>query len=295
MNTFDYKHYRERKSHGTEAFPYTTYLCTIPLDFTSVSAHWHDEMEIVYIKKGQGLVVVDFEQFHVSAGSILFILPGQVHSIEQAEQFSMEYENILFKTDMLLAKETDACNVNYFLPLLNGSLRIPTHFTKETGHYSEIAACIDGADEICKTNPPAYQLAIKGQLFLLFYTLFSGCATTDSPYKDTKSLEKMKKVIPYIEQNYMEKITIEDIANELGLSQSHFMKFFKNTTGITFIDYLNEYRLTMAAKLLVSSDLPILDIAVDVGFENLSYFNRLFKKRFAMTPRDYRKKAVGTS
>ena len=83
---------------------------------------------------------------------------------------------------------------------------------------------------------------------------------------------------------------IADMAKEAGLSQSHFMKFFKNTMGTSFIDYLNDYRLTMVSRLLVSSESSILDIAAESGFDNLSYFNRMFKKRFGMTPREYRKK-----
>ena len=59
--------------------------------------------------------------------------------------------------------------------------------------------------------------------------------------------------------------------------------------GTSFIEYLNEYRLTMASRLLLSSDASILDIANEVGFDNLSYFNRLFKKRFLTTPSNYRK------
>ena len=100
----------------------------------------------------------------------------------------------------------------------------------------------------------------------------------------------MKLILKYVENNYMNKITIEDIANEVGLSQSHFMKYFKNSMGTSFIDYLNEYRLTMASRLLISSESSILDIAAEVCYENLSYFNRTFKKRFEMTPREYRKK-----
>lgn len=103
-------------------------------------------------------------------------------------------------------------------------------------------------------------------------------------------LRKMKLILKYVENNYMEKITIEDIANEVDLSQSHFMKYFKNTMGTSFVDYLNEYRLTMASRLLISSDSSILAIASEVGFENLSYFNRIFKKRFGQTPREYRRR-----
>ena len=100
----------------------------------------------------------------------------------------------------------------------------------------------------------------------------------------------MKLILKYVENNYMEKITIEDIANEVDLSQSHFMKYFKNTMGTSFVDYLNENRLTMASRLLISSDSSILAIASEVGFENLSYFNRIFKKRFGQTPREYRRR-----
>ena len=101
----------------------------------------------------------------------------------------------------------------------------------------------------------------------------------------------MKLILKYVENNYMDKITIEDIANEVNLSQSHFMKYFKNTMGSSFIDYLNEYRLTIASRLLISSESSILDIAAEVGFDNLSYFNRIFKKRFNQTPSAYRKRS----
>jgi AraC-like DNA-binding protein len=288
MNILEYENYQEKKPHGSEAFPYITYPCSIPLDFTGVPTHWHDEMELIYIKKGTGIITVDLEQYQVYAGSILLIIPGQLHSISQYESDSMEYENIIFKPEILLTKQADTCNGDYFLPLLDGTLQLPTLFEPQMPHYSQIASCIDSADDICKTCPAAYQLVIKGQLYLLFYTLFSQYCQKQVRRKDSKSLDKMKQIIKYIENNYMEKITIETMAKELDLSQSHFMKFFKNTMGTTFIDYLNDYRLTMASRLLVSSESSVLYIATEVGFDNLSYFNRLFKQRFTVTPREYR-------
>ena len=87
----------------------------------------------------------------------------------------------------------------------------------------------------------------------------------------------------------MNRISIYDVASLLDYSESHFMRYFKNTMGTSFIDYLNEYRLTMASRLLVTSDSSILDIANEVGFDNLSYFNRSFKKKYNTTPLRYRK------
>lgn len=79
------------------------------------------------------------------------------------------------------------------------------------------------------------------------------------------------------------------MAEACGFSQSHFMKFFKATIGVPFTAYLNDYRLTMASRLLLSSEDSILTIAGDTGFDNLSYFNRTFKQRFGMTPSRFRR------
>ena len=262
MNILEYENYQEKKSHGSESFPYITYPCSIPLDFERVPAHWHDETEIIYIKKGCGLITVDLEEYPVQEGSILLILPGQVHSIEQYLDYKMEYINIIFKLEMLLAKQTDICNSRYFTPLLDGTLRLTTHFTPGMPFYNEVAGCINAADEVCRTNPPAFQLVIKGQLFLLFSILISNCCETSASRKNQKSLEKMKRIIKYIETNYASKISIEEMADALDLSQSHFMKFFKNTMGTTFTEYLNDYRLTMASRLLISSEASILDLSL---------------------------------
>ena len=103
-----------------------------------------------------------------------------------------------------------------------------------------------------------------------------------------KNIEKLKSVIKYVELNYASPMTIAEMADLAGFSESHFMKFFKNTMGVPFTSYLNSYRLTMAGRLLLQSDDTILSIATEVGFDNLSYFNRTFKKQYGMTPSAYR-------
>ena len=84
-------------------------------------------------------------------------------------------------------------------------------------------------------------------------------------------------------------MTVKEIADRVEFSESHFMRYFKDNMGTSFVDYLREYRLTMAARLLVASDATILSIAEEVGFDNLSYFNRAFKKHYGVTPSQYRR------
>lgn len=288
MNILEYENYHEKKTHVDVNFPYNTYICSIPLDFERVPLHWHDEMEIVYIKKGQGMVTVEFNQYKVTKDTIVIILPGQLHSIEQCENDAMEYENIIFDAAMLFSKKEDSSSIDFLRPLLNGQIIVPTVYSSISNHYDAIADCMDACDEICKTKPEGYELFVKGKLFELFFVLSNRCRIEEGT-RGVASLGKMKVIMKYVENHYRDKITISDVAKQVEFSESHFMRYFKEVMGSSFIQYLKDYRLTMAARLLLASDESILMIAEEVGFDNLSYFNRAFKKKYAMTPREYRK------
>ena len=289
MNIIEYENYHEEKTHGELEFPYNTYICSIPLDFPTVPLHWHEELELIYIKKGEGVVTVDFKSHHVTGPTIVLILPGQLHSIDQYEDSKMEYENIIFNVNMLLSRKKDSASLDYIEPLLNGKITVPTVFTPVYPYYEDIASPIDACDEICKTKPQGYQLYIKSMLFMFFYVLNNRCRNLTNPPKNKMALDKMKIVLKYVENNYADKITIPKIAEIAGFSESHFMRYFKETMGTSFIEYLKDYRLTMAARLLQSSDDSVLVIAEEVGFDNLSYFNRSFKAKYQVTPSKYRK------
>ena len=287
MNVLEYENYQEKNSHVDRDFPYNTLLCSIPLDFQEVPLHWHEEMEIIYIKKGHGYVTVDFKQYKVSGSTIVLILPGQLHSIEQYDDLSMEYENIIFNVGMLLPRIEDISSTNFLRPFLNGQITVSSVYSIVSEHYDALAACLDACDEINKTKPEGYDLYIKGKLFEFFFVLSNRCRNEKNP-RTIKSLGKIKIILKFVENNYMHKISVSEAADRVDFSESHFMRYFKENMGTSFVEYLRDYRLTMAARLLLVSDASILNIAEEVGFDNLSYFNRAFKKKYGITPREYR-------
>ncbi len=289
MNILEYENTQELKSHGQGSFPFNIYLCSIPLDFTEVPLHWHNDMEIIYIKKGRGRIAVNLAPFQAAAGDIVIVPPGQLHSIEQLEHDSMEYENIIFQLSMLIAAQNDHCSEQFLQPLIQGQLLFPNYFSPDSPLYPALSSCLDAIDEICKTFPKGYQLAVKGQLFLFFYALVSS-GELPLPLRNNKSLDRLKEILKYVETRYCEKISISEAAGICGFSESHFMKFFRSNMGISFTAYLNDYRLTMAARMLLSSSDSIAAIAGETGFDNLSYFNRLFKKKYGCTPFHFRSK-----
>lgn len=295
MNRSDYEYTQETKAHGSQNFPFNIYPCSIPLDFPAVSLHWHSDMEIIYIKKGQGQVVVDLTSYPVQAGEIVLVSPGRLHSIAQKDGCTMEYENIIFQLELLISAAGDLCGEQFFLPLLYGQIYLPVHLTAGHPCYGKAAQLLDEIDAYSGCKEAVSALGIKGKLFELFYLLFQSRTPAPLPEHPLKSLETLKKILTHVKNHYRETLSIADLADVCGFSCSHFMKFFKKHMGTSFIEYLNDYRLTMAARMLLSSTEPIVVVAGESGFENLSYFNRLFKRKYKMTPSEYRRKGTEIS
>lgn len=294
MNSLEYETAKEQKIHGKPDFPFNIYPCSIPLDFTSVPPHWHSDMELVYIKKGQGVVSIDLVSYPVNDGDILLIPPGHLHSIDQRPGCIMEYENIIFQLSLLMAPGEDLCSEHFFLPMLQGRMDLPAHLSPSLPFYSQAACCLNAIDTLSSQWDATSALGIKGKLFELFYFLFCSYPNASLQKQPSKSLDTLKLILKHVETHYQEKLSISDMAGISGFSCSHFMKFFKQHMGISFIDYLNDYRLNMAARMLSSSADPIVAVAGEAGFENLSYFNRLFKRKYHMTPSRYRQKSRPT-
>ncbi len=292
MELEEYTQYHETKLHEQIGFPYNTYLCTIPQDFDRVGLHWHEQMELIYIKKGSGTVSVGLIPYHVEAGYIVPVLPGELHSIDGDPGVRMEYENIIFSLSILdSTAETDWCRTNLLDPLRSGSLRFPRPITPGTAFHAEATRALDQADHICEDRMSGYSLLVKSQLYLFMHALFQ-FRYRDPLQKRAESqhAEKLKYVISWVKEHYREPVSIQDAAALTGYSEAHFMRIFKNETGQTFVHFLTEYRLAAASYYLKETNDSISNIAMTCGFENLSYFIRTFKKKYGSSPREFRKR-----
>lgn len=166
MNLEEYSQYRETLLHEQPGFAYNTYLCTIPQDFARVDLHWHDQMEIIYVKKGRGTVTAASRKYPVMAGSIMPILPGELHAIDGDPGVRMEYENIIFPLSLLDNQvENDWARRNILTPLQMGTLRFPRPIYADTAMHAEVSAALDAADDACSKRPDGYSLLVRSSLF----------------------------------------------------------------------------------------------------------------------------------
>ncbi len=277
---------QETKHHGEVRFPFNIYPCTIPGDFRQVAVHWQDSMELVYIKRGSGLVQTGAQVCTAQSGDIFVLTPGTLHAIRQTESCTMEYENIIFDVELLGGAE-DLCAEKYLLPLQSGRLALPEHITTDEVWYPQAADCLKEAEEANRCKQFGYELCIKGALLRFLALLIAQSKAL--PPAEKASTQRLRAVLQWISAHYSEPVCVADAAALCQCSPNHFMRWFRQMTGQTFIIFLREYRLNAAAEALRTTEDTILSISEQCGFENLSYFNREFKAHFGMTPREYRK------
>ena len=278
---------QENKRHGDRWFPFDIYPCTIPKDFPQVALHWQNSMELIFVKKGSGLVQVGLEPVTARAGDIFVLAPGMLHGLGQLPGETMEYENIIFEVE-LLGGASDLCYRRYLLPLQSGRLSLPSRLTPGRPCYDGALGCLRQLEDVNRDRVLGYELQVKGLLLSLLSLLV---AQSDAlPPSENADTRRLKTILQYVTTHYAETLSVAEAAGVCQCSPSHFMRWFRQMTGQSFTEYLNACRLNAAAEALRSTDDTVLAVAERTGFKNLSYFNRAFKARFGLTPREYRKR-----
>ncbi len=278
--------YQETKQHGSRLFPFNIYPCTIPLDFPAVLLHWHRDMELVFVKKGKGKLQLGIEFYEGKKGDIFVIPPGTLHAIHRENGCVMEYENIIFEVDFLGGGTADVCAGEYLIPLASGQLLPPARIRREEKGYEELEYCLKQMESLCEKKEQGFELGVKAAVLQLVYLLV--LRYPERHPHISSDMEKLKALLQQMDIREGKNLTVGKMAQFCGWSGSHFMRWFKKMTGSSFNAYVNDRKLAEAAKALRATDNKIVTVAADVGFENLSNFNRQFKAKYGMTPRQYR-------
>ena len=254
--------------------------------------HWHTDVELIYVHEGRAQFHIDYDYFNSQKGDIILIGPNALHSIHPIDDERHYMDALNFHLDLMGYSAMDQASIDYLQPLYNGQLDF-THVIKPADKgYDQIRACLLQAMEIGYERKPYFEFELKATLNQLFYQLFSQqyVVSKDLSPEGYRKEEKIRSIIDYINEHYQEELTINQLAAICGYSATHFMNFFKKHLGVSCIEYLIQFRLRKAAELLQHSTLSVLEISSQSGFNNLSNFNRQFKKYYQMTPSQYRKK-----
>ncbi|MBS7176039.1 AraC family transcriptional regulator [Massiliimalia timonensis] len=279
---------KEGVRHGNPSLPIVVYYPTLDTQCTQLAAHWHEEMEISLVQKGEGIYSIDAVKYHVKQGDILIIPPRSLHSGHSISGHDSQNTTVLFNTSVLASSSKDICNSQYILPLQECQLPITNHILADTEEAAGISEIIQRISDNMVKQDKAFSLKVKSLLFELLYKIILVSPKEKITLTTNIAIEKIKLALEYIQANYMKKIYIKDLALLTSYSESYFSKIFKQATQCSCIDYINQYRIIMAQNQLLETTKPITEIALDVGFENISYFCKEFLHMNHMTARQYR-------
>ena len=165
-----------------------------------------------------------------------------------------------------------------------------THIiSRSDDNYGNICLLFDKIHTCHKEKKPYYFVKLKALFFSFFYEMLMGNYITPADKEENKSLASIKKILDYINLNYSQSLTAAELTALSNYSEYYFMKLFKQYTGKTLIAYINDLRIEKSKPLLLHSDSSVTEIALEVGFNNTSYFIKKFQQATGMSPHKFRR------
>lgn len=242
--------------------------------------HWHNALEIIMPLTNDFEVVCGGNNYHLSERDILIIPAGTLHTLKASSgrRLILLCDNNAFSDNPALSdlysvfSEPYLINADYDKEFLKSMNQIMKDIYILYSNFSDV------------TEVYIYIKVLTILARVKEYQLSEIKYDDDGQYS-----EKFRMVLKYIEQNYMNDITLEDLADLAGYSTYHFSRIFKKYSNMTFINFLNRRRVKAAELLLLESGSTITDVAMQVGFASLTTFNRVFKSINGCTPSDYKK------
>lgn len=249
------------------------------------NSHWHEELEIDYVVRGDYYHYIDGEPIHAVPGRLIVtncesvhhilvpqdrnIIPGETHTIvllihnRFIEENFPEYRDFWFTNDKPQAR-----------PEIRDIMLRFSDYGRKTEHA------------------PYEHLYMRGLLLQLLYYLFQEgtvSRTNITSIRQHEQVQTLKEILQYVEEHFREPLTQADIARKFYFTPQYFSRYFKQCTGITFIEHLTAYRTYQAKQELLHTDRRISDIALDCGFHDDRSLINAFRKRYQVTPLQYRK------
>lgn len=274
--------YHEKLQRGSINFPLAFYHVDFHHPRYEMPAHWHIEYEIIRILSGSFLISINGKSFTAAQGDCIFISSGNLHSAIPKDCI---YECIVFDLNMLGKGSDDI--TPYIEKIQLGLIQMKEFYPSCDNFFHTV---INLLFETMREEKDGYELIAKGCLLQLFGTLYQEQEyvqnISQSPSVHSR-LYHLKRVFRFIEDHYSSTITLEMLAKEAGMSANHFCRYFKEMTTRSPMDYINYYRIEKACYFLQHSDLSITDIGFQCGFNDASYFSKIFKQYKELTPRQY--------
>lgn len=285
---------KETLAHGSKQFRMSVHKTTVPARNKAVLyTHWHEELEFLFLVKGRALVHIGQEKLTVQSGDVVFIPPNLLHSASRLDHEEIVFYAVLVHFHFLSSLENDRIQQDYLMPLFEPNGHYPLLITREMDKQRQLYTRLESLCEIYRQEPPGYELLVKAWLLEAMYRMQTYALATDDapairPAIGASSLVA-KKLLAFVQQNYSKRISLADMAGHVNLSPAYFCRLMKKQFDVSPMDFLNEYRVGEAIRLMETTEKKITEIAGLTGFSNINRFTEIFKKWQGCAPGHYRR------
>ena len=307
---------KENRPHGTPENPFSQYHINDVKRAFQIPVHWHDELEIIYVKHGKLHVTISGENYIGNPKEAFVVSPGSLHFMGSPTG-DVDYYTFLFPVEYISFQTDDIMEKTILSPLKHGRLMIKpqimdmaadicerlieintniSYLKKKISESTEERKSRENhkynkSDDIAVSNINEAninaQFETKMTLIKFIQKMWQNGLILENAANGTNTTEK--EMITYIRQNYTREISLQEFGMQFHLSEKYISRYFKEHFHITLSQYINHLRLEHARQLLQESTVPVTEVALQSGYQNVSYFIRCFKKMYGVSPLKYRK------
>jgi len=273
-------------------FPYHVYKTITPNEATEFTHfHWHPEVEIAY-SLTSGILRIDRKFYDCKKGDIFFINPRQLHNSYKHDEAGILY-GIVFLAEALKSNYQPNYQNNLIDRITGRQIQFVNRVERTSEAYCQLLPLVEEIIDIIETDvkDEARGFLVQSVFNRLFYVCCKYDIFIKTDAKIEIYVEYIKKAIDYIQKNYMNIISVKDIASHINISESYLFKIFKSYCGISPVEYINTMKIYAAYELL-QQNMSVTETAETVGFSNISYFIRLFKNISGKTPYQWGKNKI---
>lgn len=289
---------QDKRDERGKIIPYDIFRDRHPRGKIMSQAHIHMYYELVYVTHGEVTIVCNSSARYVlKEGDVLFVPPGLIHASQVSPDCPYDFSCTItakFTGQMLYPLANTVSDIKY---LVNAERKFDGCFLMPTG--SELARIFAGNLELAVSEiegqKPCFEIALRGYLSVLYANLMRAVAkdghTAEVPSRvTTKNAQLLCEALSYIEENYHNPLSIQQVADACGITYAQLTYLFSKCFTKGFSEYILDLRITYAQKLLLQTNRQVVEIALDCGFDNSSYFTKKFKATTGMTPKEFRHK-----
>lgn len=243
---------KELKKHGSDHFPFlVSYQCLSEYDSNSFMWHCHPEIEITYVKEGSMHYRINNRSFHLKEGDIIFCNSNALHSGEMENQEDCSYIPITFDPKLIYGFFQSTICTRYVDPVIQNLAVCAVHIDYSEKWHETFRDRMLEVISLDKQKPDFYELDISIRMQLLWRLLVEHLPHQPvSTTSDFTEYERIRRILSYIEQNYMNQITLDDISEHIHLCESECTRLFKRHMNTTLFSFLQEYRIERSLEYL---------------------------------------------